>query len=458
GPNYNVTEMGNPRSAEAWKAIKNAEQRLDRASPVERALIKALSTRYVEREPEDRTHLDFAYAEAMAEVWSQFPDDPDVGTLYAEAMMIKHPWKLYNRDGEVARDETNTILTVLEKVLELEPNQPGALHLYIHALEPSDYKSRAIPAADRLSDLVPASGHLRHMPSHIYAQVGMWDRSIEQNEKAIAADDKYRELVADPGMHTGYMAHNAHMLSFSAMMVGKEEQAMMAAAKMKEGISPILIMLFGQFIDPMMGTRYDVMKRFGRWDEILKEPAPSGNLPITTAVWRAHRAIALAAKKEFDEARREQDRFRSAMSKAISSNEGDFYGSATMFLLTSELFVEGELLLQEGKWEEAAYVLEDAVAIEDTLGYGEPPRWVQPARHALGAVYMKWERFDEAERVYREDLDKWPGNGWSLFGLARALEEQGKTAEADSVRRQFEKAWAHADEPLETSCKCVPKL
>ncbi|MHC5003900.1 MAG: hypothetical protein ACYTJ0_12330 [Planctomycetota bacterium] len=456
GPNYNDPMMTPARNAAAWEALQRAEAALDEETAAERALVGALAARYADPAPEDRTELNVAFADAMATVWQQHPDS-DIGTFYAESLMVQHPWELYTSDEQPAFAMTDTIVAVLEQVIAMDPDNPGALHLYIHAVEPSYDKQRGVAAADRLSDLVPTSGHLQHMPSHIYVQVGMWDRSIEQNAKAMDCDDAYRVKSPHQMIQHGYMTHNSHMLAFSAMMIGREAEAMEAARQMWADLPHEHLQAIAPFFDPWMCSVYDVQKRFGRWDALLAEPAPPAYLPVTTAVWRAHRAIAYAAKKDFENAEREQLEFRRAM-KALPEEPGwDTYGTAVKFLLVSELFIAGEIALQKEHWEEAASLLEQAVEIEDTLGYGEPPMWLQPVRHTLGAVYLKAARYEDAERVYREDLAKWPGNGWSLYGLSRALEEQGRTAEALAARQEYERAWAGAEEPITTSCKCIPQ-
>jgi tetratricopeptide (TPR) repeat protein len=457
GPNYNDPIMTGNRSAAAWEALQKALAALDDETPAERALVEALTHRYEDPAPEDRTHLEVAFARAMAEVWAAYPDDSDVGTFYAESMMVQHPWELYTCDRQPARADTVTTVAVLERVLAMDPDNPGANHLYIHAVEPSDDKDRGIAAADRLSDLVPGSGHLQHMPSHIYVQTGMWERSIEQNGKSMVCDARYRELSPEQGMQYGYMTHNSHMLAFSAMMIGREQEAMEAARAMWEGLPEQALRDVGPFFDAWMCSVYDVQKRFGRWDALLAEPAPPSYLPTTTAVWRAHRAIAYAAKKDFAGAEREHEAFRAAMKAVPETPFWDTYETAMEFLSISDLFIAGEIALQQERWDEAARLLEQAAEIEDTLGYGEPPLWLQPVRHTLGAVYLKSGRYADAERVYREDLSKWRGNGWSLYGLARALEEQGRTEEALAVRREHDQAWAGAEEPIRTSCKCIPE-
>lgn len=457
GPNYNDTHMSPARCAAAWDAQQKALAALDDETAVERALVEALAHRYASDPPEDRAELDQAYADAMADVWRRFPDDTDVGTLYAESMMVQHPWELYTTAGVPERDDTLEIVRVLERVLALEPSHPGANHLYIHAVEPSNEKERGIAAADRLSDLVPASGHMLHMPSHIYVQVGMWDRSIAQNAKAVEQDRRYRELVAEQGIQNAYKVHNSHMLAFSAMMVGREREAMDAARSMWKELSDEALRDYGPYFDPVMGSIYEVEKRFGRWDELLAEPAPPDFLPATRTQWHAHRAIAYAAKKDFGAAAREQELFRQDKAALPPEPQWEEYEKARKYLDVSDRFLAGEIALQRGEWEEAIRLLEEATALEDELGYDEPPMYLQPVRHTLGAVYLAAGRPADAERVYRADLGVWHQNGWSLYGLTRALEEQGKTEEAAAARADFESVWRGADEPTRTSCKCIPR-
>jgi len=455
GPNYNDPVMTEERSAAAWGALQEARARIDNTTPLERALIEALSKRYAKPWPEDRTHLEKAYAGAMAKVWAAYPNDPDVGTLFAESLMVQRPWKLYDLDRQPTGD-TPTIVATLERVLEMDPGNPGANHLYIHAVEPSESPDQGIAAANRLCSQMSGAGHMNHMPSHIYVQVGMWDESVEQNAKAMEADERYRELSREQGIQHMYMVHNSHMLAFSAMMVGREQEAMAAARAMWTDIPREMLGLVGPYIDLWMTSVYDVQKRFGRWDAILAEPAPPETLPITTAIWRAHRAVAYAAKKDFANAEREYEAFKQA--KAAIPEDSVFGQDSTHRILeVSDLFIAGEIALQQGSWDEAARLLEQAADIEDTLGYGEPPQWLQPVRHTLGAVYLKSGRYEEAERVYREDLRKWRRNGWSLYGLSRALEGQGKVAEAQRVLAEHREVWAKADAPTETSCICIPK-
>jgi tetratricopeptide (TPR) repeat protein len=458
GPNYNDWMMSESRSAAAWEALQNAVAAIDNENAVEIALIEALQNRYAAAHDPDRWDLDSGFADAMDEVYARYPDDPDVGSLYAESLMVLHPWMLYRSDGEPAREDTLVLVEVLERVQANEPYHPGANHLYIHAIEPSNDKARAIPAAQRLNDLVPSSGHMMHMPSHIYVQVGMWDEAIEQNNKAMAADAEYRRRAPDQIIQHMYMTHNAHMRAYASMMAGREEEAMASARSMWDNFPEELLPVVAAFVDPTMCSVYDVQKRFGRWEALLAEPAPPAYLPITTAMWRAHRAIAYAALKDFDSAIAEQAAFREAM-RAIPAEPGfASYGDVMKILLVSEYFVSAEIALQQGELEIAAGLLEQAADIEDTIGYGEPPIWLQPVRHTLGAVYLKAGEPEQAARVYREDLAQWPRNGWSLLGLSQALEAGGDMQAAQVARREFEKVWANADEPATTSCKCIAEV
>lgn len=455
GPNYNDPIMSGNRSAAAWEALQRALAAIDDETPEERALVDALTHRYASDAPQDRAPLDAAFASAMGEVRARFPNDSDVGTLYAESMMVRHPWKLYGPDRKPARDETRTIVAVLEQVLGADPNHPGANHLYIHAVEPSEKPDLGIGAADRLSGLVPGSGHMEHMPSHIYAQVGMWERSIEQNTKATARDREYRKISPEQGKQNRYMAHNAHMLAFSAMMIGREREATNAARAMWKDLSEPALREYGPSFEKALCSIYDIPKRFGRWDALLAEPAPPDFLPTVTAIWRAHRAVAFAAKKDFPSAAREHEAFRAAIKAVPEKRTWDTYENVMKFLAVSDVFIEGEIALQKDRWDDAASLLEKAAQLEDVLGYGEPPAYLQPVRHTLGALYLKRGRYADAERVYREDLAKWRRNGWSLYGLSRALEGLGRRDEASAVREDFERVWAGADEPTATSCKCI---
>lgn len=453
GPHINNPVMSAEQSSRAWDAIQKALALKNVGNYVEDQLVEALATRYAENPPADRKPLNEAYAAAMKGVYELDINDADNATLYAEALMNLQPWDLWDKSG-APKGNTNEILTVLERALLVNPNHPGANHLFIHALEASPHPEKADAAAQFLRDAVPASSHLMHMPSHIDVQLGRWAMASDQNEKAIQSEAKYRDLVPPRSFHNVYKAHNRHFLAFSAMMEGRSDLALASARKMMADVPAEFLRDEAPLIDPYMMIALDVLKRFGRWDEILREPAPPKQLLITTAMYHYARGLAFAAKGKIDRATREQGKFTEAVKK-IPENALTGINPAHKVLSIASHMLTGEIALAEGKLDVAASEMRKAVEIEDDLLYMEPPEWIQPSRHTLAAVLVRARKYDEAERVYREDLAHWPENGWSLFGLAQCLKASGKTAEADEVQRRFEKAWARADLKITSSCLCV---
>jgi tetratricopeptide (TPR) repeat protein len=455
GPHINNPSVSADRAANAWTAVQEALARIDQANDVERDLIRAQAKRFADPPPSDRRELDRQYAQAMAGVWEKHRNDADVGALYAEALMDLQPWDLWTSDGQM-KPGTERIVTVLEEVLRLDRNHPGANHLFVHAIEASSNPQRADAAADRLRRSVPASGHLVHMPSHIDVLTGRWRLAAEQNERAIEIDRLYREISPRQGFYHVYMLHNDHMLAFVSMMEGRSDEALRAARRAVKSVPQDYLQKEAGMFDPYMGAVYDVLKRFGRWDDILAEPAPPSYLPITTALWRYARALAFAAEGRLEEATREQELFRAAVSN-VPKDATMAINRAHDILRIAEEVLLGELALARGRMDESISALRQAVAWEDTLLYMEPPEWIQPTRHTLGAVLLAARRYEEAETVYREDLKNWPGNGWSLYGLSRALDGQGETAEAGALRSRFRKAWKRADTSIASSCLCIPE-
>lgn len=455
GPHINNPIVPPHRAEAAWTALQKAVALKDKVSPVERDLITALESRYANPQPDDRAPLDQAYADAMGRVWENHPTDADVGTMYAEALMDLHPWDLWTQSKE-PKPGAEKIVALLEHVMELDPTNPGANHLYIHAVEASAHPDRANAAADRLREMVPASGHLTHMPSHIDVLTGRWEQAARQNEKAIKIDAKYRKLSPDQGFYRLYMAHNHHMLAFASMMEGRSDAALTAARDVVGGVPPDYLKANAALMDAVMCAPYDVLKRFGRWDDILAEPAPPSILPITTAHWRLHRGLAYAAKGQIPLAEQEQAAFRLAVAE-IPEGAIAFINRAHKLMDIADLVLDGEIALAREDYQASANYLRQAVEIEDGLLYMEPPEWPQPVRHTLAAVLVEDGKYADAEQVYRADLKKWPGNGWSLYGLARCLEMQDKAAEAKEVRQQFKMAWSRADTDIWTSCLCVRK-
>ncbi len=455
GPHINNPVVPPERAKAAWTALQKAVVLRESVTPTERVLIDALTKRYADPQPEDRAPLDRAYAEAMGAVWSAHQNDPDICTLYAEAMMDLRPWDLWTKKGE-PQPGTEQILGTLENAIRLDPDRPGAHHLFIHAVEASPNPARADASAQVLRNLVPASGHLVHMPSHIDVLLGRWQLAAAQNERAIEADRRYRSVSPRQGFYRIYMAHNQHMLAFASMMEGRRAIALRAARTMVEGVPEDYKKRESALIDPYMGVVYDVLKRFGRWDEMLSEPPPPGYLPITTAMWRFNRALAYAARGEASLAEQERAAFLAA-SAAVPEGALMSINKARDILAIAGHMLGGEIAFRRGEIDESIRELRSAVVLEDNLMYMEPPEWVQPVRHTLGAVLLSDGRYEEAEKVYREDLKKWPNNGWSLYGLSRCLRAQGGGPEAEAAEASFRKAWARADTRISTSCLCIPK-
>lgn len=455
GPHINNPVMSDERSRLAWEALQQAQARKGGASPDEQQLIDALSHRYAWPVPSDRAPLDKAYADAMRTVWHAHPKDADIGTLFAESMMDMRPWDLWTQSGQ-PQPGTDEIVQTLEAVLALDPTHPGANHLYIHTMEASPWPDKAVAAANRLRSLVPAAGHLVHMPAHIDVRVGDWSAAADSNVQAIAADKAYRTLVPQQGFYRLYMAHNYHFLAWAAMMEGRREVALQAARDMIAGAPASALDTMASTLDPVMSIEYDVMKRFGMWDALLRLPAPDARLPITTALWRMNRGVACAAMGDVAGARREQAAYRAAVA-AVPSGAMMQINPADAILKIGGLLLDGEIALREGRLDDSIRLLREGVALEDTLRYMEPPDWIQPVRHTLGAVLVRAGRFAEAEQVYRDDLKRWPGNGWALLGLGQCLQAQGlgSSDEAAQAAARLQRAWKRADTKPETSCMCV---
>ena len=456
GPHINNAGVSAERETEAFEAAAQAARLAEGLEEgADRALILALTTRYASPQPEDRGPLDTAFADAMAGVYGQYPDDGDVGAVYAESLLDLHPWDLWEHDGS-AKEWTPQVVALLEAVLAKHPNHPLALHLYIHTVEASDDPARGDEAADRLRDLMPGLGHMVHMPSHIDVRRGRWEEAIVANAKAVEADRAYRDTaLMPPDFYRLYMSHNHHMKAYSAMMVGRSELAMQSIRDLVDDIPEDWLKENTLWADGFIAMPYEVMMRFGRWQEILDEPEPAEYLPFTRAIHHAARAVALAALDRPEEARIEQ---RAFLEQRKAVPEDGFFGNnmAHDLLDVADRLVEGEILYREGEKDGGIEALYEAAAREDALRYDEPPDWIQPIRHALGATLMQEGRYDDAEKVYRADLERLPENGWSLYGLARALQQQERGDEAAAVLDRFTTVWAGADTKLRSSCFCQP--
>lgn len=452
GPNYNMPMMAEPRAKVAWEALQLAEQNAVSGSPVEQALIAALSKRYPGPQPLDPSNEGpalVAYAEAMKDIATKFPNDADVQTLTVEAMMNTNAWKLWRLDGTPAPG-TDVIVARLEAVLAKNPNHPGANHYYIHAIEASPHPEKAVPEAERLRGMMPAAGHLEHMPAHIMQRVGRYEEAAEANRRGAAADLAYlAKTKALDYYPTMYTAHNYQFLAFSTAMEGRKAETIEAGRKSQAVVSDD-VMLQMPGLDWPVSELYTGMVRFGLWDEILTEPTPNPKLHGLTASYRYARTIALAAKGNIADAQAELAALQK-LSDSVRPDDAAGLNSAKDIFNVAILVAKARIAAAQGAAAEAVAILQQAVAAEDGLAYDEPADWFVPVRHVLGAELLKAGRPTDAEAVYREDLRRRPGNGWALYGLAQALAAQARNDEANVLQDQFAKAWKNADTPIKAS-------
>lgn len=455
GPNINVTSKGKAimmpdERVAAYAAIQRAAALADGASERERDLIAAQAARYNGDAATAREPLDMAYAQAMRKLAAKYPQDDDIQAMFAEALMNTMPWD-YWLDAESPRPETAEVITALETVMARNPSHPLSLHLYIHAVEASSNPGRAEEAADKLANLVPGSGHLVHMPSHIYWRVGRYHDASEANVRAAKVDEDYIAQCRAQGLYPAmYYPHNIHFLWSSASMEGRSEVAIEAGRKVAanvrlEQIQEFPTIEFFQTI-PVLS-----LVRFARWDEILQTPAPPPELPYSNAIWHYARAIALVRGGELDAAQAEIDAMQPLMAnESIWNLDGNDYPASQILAIANQL-ARGELAQAKEEYSGAVAAFTAAVEAQDTLPYTEPPFWYYPTRQSLGNVLLLAGDEAAAEAVYREDLAQYPRNGWSLYGLSLSLEAQGKTEEAAQVRQRFEKIWGRADVRLTSS-------
>jgi tetratricopeptide (TPR) repeat protein len=454
GPNVNAPMM--PEAvADAWQALNKAHEFAHLATDKEKALIGALQKRYVEQPGDDRAALDAAYRDAMREVAKAYPDDAHVLALFAEAAMDCHPWNFWDRKTFEPHEWTPEIVDAIERGLAIDNQHPGLNHLYIHAVEGCANPDRANVCADRLGAIAPGSGHLVHMPSHIYIRTGRYHDGSIVNENAIIADDGYTSVCHAQGVYPlVYRLHNHHFLWATSTIEGQSKKAVTAAKNTASLVEWSMIR------DPMLGgilQHWSMiptfgMVRFGWWDEILLEKKPEKDLLYMNAVYHYARGLAYertGKPKDADKELRALEKI--AKDKTLADVKILGENSAAQLVSIAERVLGAEIASSRGKHDQAVKLLREAVAIEDELQYAEPADWFFPVRQNLGAVLLAAGRPQDAEAVYREDLFVYPDNAWSLMGLKLALEAQGKAPEASEVAARFAKAWEHADFQLTAS-------
>jgi len=457
GPNYNGG-MEKDNFQRAYDAVVKAKSLSKNCTPKEKALINALTVRYAANPPEDRSALDVAYSEAMKKVYAQFPSDPDIGALYAEAMMDLHPWDLYDKETKKPRTWTPELTSVLEYLMKTNPRHPGSHHFYIHALEASATPERALASAKLLDTLVPGSGHLVHMPSHIYINTGDYHLGTLSNIRAVEADSLYTTACHAQGIYPlSYYPHNYHFLTATATLEGNSALAWKAAVELQKHTAKDIMHL------PEWGTLqhyytipYYVGAKLSMWDALFSLPPPPKDLVYPQAVWHYARGMAYLGKDDLPNAKLELNTLN-RLATDTTLQQLTIWGintTADLVQIASKVLAAG-VAARQNNLEQSITLLKQAVAIEDHLNYNEPPDWFFSVRHHLGAVYLKAGKYSEAEKVYQEDLRTWRKNGWALIGLYNSLALQKNDKAAQTARSDFDKAWKYADIKIASSSSII---
>ena len=442
GPHVNAP-MDAASGVAAYAAVQKALSLSSHATPSERAYIEALAQRYEADPPADRTRLDTSYSSAMGKVANTYPKDLDAATLYAESLMDLRPWNYWRPDG-TPYPGTNEIVRQLERVLTRNPDHPGACHYYIHAVEAVNPKA-AVPCAERLARLMPGEGHMIHMPAHIYIRVGRWNDAVQANEHAIHTDEVFIEGQHPRGIYPlAYYPHNIHFLAFASTMAGRSAQAIEASNTLTSKVNLDAARQVG-LLQEMLPYHALTLTTFGKWDEVLAQPLPPEDIRFSYAMATYARGVAYAAKGEWTEAQAALDTVTAADAETPVGAEGKTALSIAVHALA------GEIATRRGDVDAGIAHFREGARIEDGGLYFEPPKWYYPIRHSLGAALLKAGRHAEAEKVYREDLRRFPENGWSLFGLAQALRAQDRQNEAAAEEERFRRAWASTDVTLTAS-------
>ncbi|MEX0360447.1 MAG: hypothetical protein AB3N10_05600 [Allomuricauda sp.] len=450
GPNINDPLPPEDRKIKTNEALAKAKKFAANATAKEKALINALTARYSEDLSKDVAELNMAYMHEMAKVQQQFPEDAEVQVLYAASVMNTVPWNYWDDNGNPSPNIPEA-KAALEKAIEINPDNPGAHHYYIHMVE-LPKPDLAVASADRLGGLMPAAGHIVHMPSHIYIRVGRYLDAVKSNQAAILADEDYISQCYSQGLYPlGYYPHNIHFLWSAASLLGDSEIAIDAAKKTAEKV-PTGELINLPFLQDFASTPLLAYTRFGKWNEILTIPAPNPEIKHLNLIRHYARGMAFVRKGNSKEAQEELEAIAAlkddpALEDLVATAHNPSINSANI----AYEVVAGELAALNGDITKAIAHLENAVKFEDGLTYTEPAAWHIPTRQNLGATLMAAKKYAEAEKVYREDLKVLRQNGWSLMGLHNSLKAQGKMEEAAKIKQEFDQAWAHSDIQIENS-------
>ena len=449
GPNIN--DAGYAASPEALGAANQAVELSDNVSEKEKLLITAQSIRYSADSTAKRAVLNQLYADKMKEAYKKFPDDADIGALYADALMLQHPWDLWKINGE-PKSWTPLIRHVLEKVLEKNPDHPGANHYYIHVMEPSPYADKALPSADRLGQITPGLSHTVHMPSHIYLRTGNYRKGSEVNEKALSSYRKSIELYAPvAGADFLYVIHNLHMQTNHAMMEGRNIYALQSAIETVRSISKDYLAqpgAFGNYVQYIYMTPMLVHIRFGNWNEILNMAKPDTVYVYANVLYSFGKGMAHIQQGRPREAVVELDNMIRLMKDSVLAIPFTPFSSALQGAIVAENLLKGSIALRERNFAEATQAFEKAVSTEENMVYNEPRDWLLNPKHYLGNAYLKKGDWDKARKVFQSDLKNNNENGWALFGLYQALMSGQKRSDAQKALDRYNKAFEGSDTKL----------
>ena len=445
GPNINL-DVDPEREKAAYDAAQKALSLSTKAPENERSYIAALVKRYSVDPKADLKQLAVDYKNAMGELVKKYPDDLDLATLYAESAMNLRPWQLWNADGTPA-EGTEEIIATLESVLRRDPNHFGAIHYYIHAVEASPNPERALAYAPRLPSLVPAAGHLVHMPAHIYHRTGDYVAAAVSNEDAAKADEAYIKASGEKGLYPlMYYTHNLHFLAIAESLAGRYQPAMSAAKRLEGYVGPSINAM--PMLEGFMTVSPLILVQFQRWEEIEKLPKPDSSRIGLTAVWHFARGMAYEATGRMPDAKREYMALSEA-AKAIPADMNFGLNKATKVLSIADHVLGARIALGLGRDKKSGLDrLRQAVELEDSLAYDEPQAWFLQSRLWLGGALLQTGDYAGAEQVFRADLQRNKRNGRSLFGLMESLKAQKKDSAAMFVKREFETAWKTSDTVL----------
>ncbi len=440
GPNINMP-MAPEANAPALAAIAKAMALAGTAPERDRALIEALARRYSPDPKADRAALDAAFADAMKALAARYPLDDEILTIYAEAAMDTQPWDYWEAAGTQPKGRAQEIVAALETVLARNPKHAGAIHLYIHAVEASTRPERALPHAQRLGALMPGAGHIVHMPAHIYYRVGQYRDSLQANRRALLVDERYfKSSASDPVYRFAYYPHNIHFVLVSAMMGGDAKTALHAAARLDSALPADTVKNFA-VLEPLKGAPYFAHTQFSDADTLLALPAPARELTLVTAMYHYARAVGFAAKRDLTSARLEVLALERIEKEADFKPFSDSGVPAREVVQTARWVATGRIADAADDLDAAAKAYAEAIFIEDSLAYTEPPYWYYPVRQSLAAVRLRQGKLDEAETVFRDSLARVRQNGWALVGLAETYRRAGKTNDEKAARAALARTW-----------------